>query len=137
MSELERLRDRVRELEEILGMDVELPNQLGFTPVENKIVGLLIKRPVVSKEVLYTTLYGDRPECEQPDIKIFDVYICKLRKKLKVMNIQIYSRYTIGYYIDDDAKATLQSLNRVKPILDLDHPHSGRRRDIHGKYAAA
>ena len=135
MSELERLRDRIRELEEILGLDVELPNQLGFTPVENKIVGLLIKRPVVSKEVLYTALYGDRLECEQPDIKIFDVYICKLRKKLKAMNIQIYSRYTVGYYIDDEAKATLQSLNRVKPILDRDCT-PGRRRDIHGKYAA-
>ena len=31
MSELQRLRDRVQQLEEAMGINIELPNQLGFT----------------------------------------------------------------------------------------------------------
>lgn len=113
MTELEFLRDRVEQLEEALGINIDLPNELGLTPLETRIVGALVKREIVNRDVLFAVLYSDRLEHHQPDPKTIDVHMCKLRKKLKAKKVRIYSRYGVGYYIDETAKATLKNLQPV------------------------
>lgn len=51
---------------------------------------------VVGKEALMTSLYGLRPDCE-PEIKIIDAFICKLRKKLRVIGVEIDTAWGTGY----------------------------------------
>jgi hypothetical protein len=56
-------------------------NQTYLTPKEYALLKLLDKSTgvVLSKETLLNHLYGER---DAPEIKIIDVFICKLRKKL-------------------------------------------------------
>lgn len=51
---------------------------------------------VVSKEQLMTAIYSLNVE-EEPEIKIIDVYVCKLRRKLKDMGFKIQTVWGSGY----------------------------------------
>jgi two-component system cell cycle response regulator CtrA len=54
---------------------------IRLTPKEYEILELLSVRKgtALTKEMLLNHLYGGR---EEPDLKIIDVFVCKLRKKL-------------------------------------------------------
>src|SRR5579863_5050561 len=51
-----------------------------MTPTQRVVLDLLLQRDAVSKDLIFQTLYGLRPERSQPEIKIVDVMICKVRK---------------------------------------------------------
>lgn len=53
------------------------------------------KHRVLSKEALLNDLYGLLPD--EPEIKIIDVFICKLRKKLKPLGVEIQTVWGKGY----------------------------------------
>ncbi len=109
MSEIERLRDRIEELETLLGLRLSLPNVLGLTPIEEKIVGLLVARDIVSRDYIHSCLYGHLPECDQPEPKTVEVHICKIRNKLKARGFfGIRNRYNVGYYIEAATRAALK-----------------------------
>ncbi len=110
MSELDRLRDYVSQMEEAFGLNLSLPNEFGLTPLEMKIVGLLTLQSIVSKEMIFAGLYGSRNECDQPDIKTIDVHICKLRRKLSAKDISIKTYHGMGYYVEDETRALLKTL---------------------------
>lgn len=117
MSELQRALDRIDELEELLGLQVHLPNMFGLTPLEVKIVGLLIKRNIVSRDAIHSALYGGFPDCDQPDPKTVEVHICKVRRKLNVYGLEIKNRYGVGYYIEDDVRASLKDLTKFNSVF--------------------
>lgn len=91
-----RLRDRVAELEDALGFTIEMPVYLGLTSAEARVFGALMKRPTWTKEQLMVALYSDRPD-DPPEIKIVDVFICKLRKKLRPIGVDIETLWGQGY----------------------------------------
>lgn len=51
---------------------------------------------IVTKEALMDALYALKPD-EEPEIKIIDVFICKLRKKLKPLGVEIDTAWGRGY----------------------------------------
>ena len=55
---------------------------------ENRLLMLLASAPgrVLSKEMLLTQMYGDYPG-DEPEMKIIDVFICKLRRKLADVDV--------------------------------------------------
>lgn len=110
-AENERLQDRVLVLEDLLGIGIEWPLFLGLTPHEGKVLGALMRREVQSKEGLLLALYGTRPDGDMPDIKIIDVFICKLRKKLGRFGITVDTLWGQGYRLPmamrDKIKATV------------------------------
>ena len=57
-------------------------------PHENRILMLLASAPgrILSKEILLTQMYGDQPDNE-PEMKIIDVFICKVRRKLADVDV--------------------------------------------------
>lgn len=60
----------------------------------------LLDKPgrVLTKEMLLDALYWDRrSDKEVPEIKIIDVYVCKLRKKLKPLGLEITTHWGRGY----------------------------------------
>src|SRR5260221_2612574 len=101
MSEVERLRDRVEQLEEVLGIDRSLTSRLrqafGLEPGKAPILGMLLARDFVTRESLYIVLYADRPECDWPEEKVMDVQICKLRRILRRHGIAIETRWGEGW----------------------------------------
>jgi DNA-binding response OmpR family regulator len=48
-----------------------------------------------TREQLLTDLYWDKHE--EPEIKIIDVFVCKLRKKLKPLGVVIHTIWGQGY----------------------------------------
>ncbi len=118
MSLLRLQRNRIEELESLLGVHVELPPEMRMTPSQTEIFGMLMKREgVCTKEAIYTACYGGRPECDQPEMKIIDVQICKIRRivkqrcdDLEIEPIEIGTKWGAGYYIDEKNKARFTAI---------------------------
>ena len=117
MTETERLRDRVEELERVLGVDMSLTERLrdvfdlepGLTPI----LGMLMKRAFVSHSSLYTVLYAGRPECDWPNEKVMDVQICKLRRKLRKHGVTVQTRWGEGWMMSMADKAKVRAVVEV------------------------
>lgn len=83
----EQLEDRVAELEDLLGVSpqqfIALQSHFGLTKTEARFLGFLAKRDIAqSVNAIHAAIYGERPECDQPEIKIINVVICNMRKRL-------------------------------------------------------
>ena len=115
MSELQRLRDRVAELEDMLGIGPSVADtlriKLGITGRQSKILGALLKREMLSRESAYFALYGDLPESEQPDSeKAVEKNLYFLRKRLEGRGIDIRNIWGKGWFLPPEHKAKLRSL---------------------------
>lgn len=106
----QRLRDRIDELERLLGMDSSsvnrFPVEWRLTPSEARVLGFLATREQASKEAIMLALYVERPD-DPPEIKIVDVFICKLRKKVKNFGIEIETLWGQGYRLSRVMRARL------------------------------
>ncbi len=58
---------------------------------------------VVSKEALLEWMYQISPDAE-PEIKIIDVYVCKVRKKIEPLGIRIDTAWGKGYALSASQK---------------------------------
>lgn len=108
-TENDELRERVRALEDMLGMTFDAPLQLGLTEKEAMVLGLLSKVDMATKEAIMFHIYSDRPN-DVPEIKIVDVFVCKVRRKLKPFDISIQTIWGIGYRLTKDDKSKLEEL---------------------------
>ncbi len=81
--QVDDLEFRVENLEAALNA-VGAPYFAGLTATEEKVAQLLRARSpnVVTKQAVLDLLYAFRSDGEQPEIKIVDVFVCKLRRKL-------------------------------------------------------
>lgn len=70
----------------------------ALTIQENALLEILAaaKGRVQSKERLLASLYALQPD-DPPEIKIIDVFVCKLRKKLKPLGVEIFTVRGQGY----------------------------------------
>jgi len=82
-----------------------------FTPREECLFKVLMQRQSCSKEILFDALYFAWPEGDQPEMKIVDVFIHKVRCKLQPFGISIATRWGHGYYMlepdKDKARAVM------------------------------
>lgn len=109
-AENEGLREKILSLEQALGVRIETPLILGLTGQEAKMFGILLKREMVTRQQAMDVLYGDRPESDEAEIKIVDVFVCKMRKKLKRFDIEIESVWGRGYRMPAQSKSTARSM---------------------------
>src|ERR1035437_4258310 len=97
MSELQRLRDRIEQLESLLGLDRNIAGRLRdafmITRAQAETLCFMLRRNFVSHEALYITLYGARPDCDQPDPRIMDVQVHHLRTALRKHGIALKTRW--------------------------------------------
>ena len=116
---IEGLEEKIAYLEDLLGMSLDAPIELGLTPSEARVLGLLLKRDVATKDGLMVALYG-RGNREEAEIKIVDVFICKIRKKLKPFSLTIETVWGQGYTMPKESKALFNKLfqeeNPDRPI---------------------
>jgi len=111
MSEIQRLRDRVEELEELLGIGrddlAQYRDALKVKGSKLKILGALMKRNVtISRAALLTMLQGARPG-DISDERLIDVHVCTLRKRLPT-GVTIRTDWGVGYYMDRASKDALR-----------------------------
>ncbi|UGY23770.1 helix-turn-helix domain-containing protein [Bradyrhizobium septentrionale] len=133
MTELEALRDRVAQLEAILGVDepflVQLRLAFGLTgATQPKILGMLLNRSFVTHDALYAMLYGHRPDCDLPCDKTVDVHLSKLRKTLKGHGITFRTVVDGGYAMD--------TANKIKVRAKLGLPTQSRPHPGHPDFPA-
>lgn len=101
-AEIERLRDECDRLREALGVTFTAPLQFRLTGTETKMFGRLLRGGVVTKDAFMAILYRDFAK-DEAEIKIVDVFICKLRKKLKPFGLEITTRWGTGYEMPADS----------------------------------
>lgn len=104
--ETARLRDRIEELERLLGMHPVLPRIWGLTTREADVFGILLRRQVVSQTQLFEAIWGGDSDRET---KIVEVVVCKLRAKLRPHGIAIRTEHGVGYFIPPDSKAAARA----------------------------
>jgi DNA-binding response OmpR family regulator len=112
-AELAFLRDRVAELEAILGIRDSALDPLyllNLTRTQVAIVGLLYRSKVVSKDTLYTALYGGRSECDWPVAKTLDVQLNHTRQRLKPHGIEIRNKIGVGWFFDAESKQRIRRI---------------------------
>lgn len=109
-GEVEYLKERIVQLTECLkGPDellIELRQRFHFTYSEAGILALLLTRPMVTKDMAYTVLYGEMHDAPEP--KILDVFICKMRPKLRRLGIDIETIWGRGWLLQESQKEKLR-----------------------------
>lgn len=103
------LRERVHQLEQMLGFTFEAPIEFGFTAKESKIFGVLLKRDLATKQHIMDVLYSASPDRE-PEERIVDVFVCKMRAKLRRFDVDIKTSRGRGWFMTADSKTKARSL---------------------------
>src|SRR5579862_8433162 len=69
------------------------------SPLEAAMLATMLRRDQITKERLHTVIEQNRPTQGQVpvDVKMVDVMICKLRKKLRAHGINVETIWGIGY----------------------------------------
>ncbi len=105
-AETMRLRDRVEELERLLGMRTVPPRLWGLTQREAEVLGILLRRQVMTHAQLFEAVWGGDSD---RDLKIVEVVVCKLRAKLRPHGIAIRTEYGVGYFVPPGSKAAART----------------------------
>ena len=88
-------------LDDEIRLFVACSRYFGTTRQQAIVLGMLLKRSEVTKEQLHQHIERYRPDAiEQTDIKLVDVLICILRRKLKPFGLKIKTMWGIGYLMD-------------------------------------
>lgn len=101
------LEERIRQLEEALMPHQNLPPQEWcLTQQEARVYAHLAskKGETCTKESVMMALYSDRAG-DTPELKIVDVFVCKMRKKLKKHGVEILTIWGQGYAIQQPTAA--------------------------------
>jgi len=101
------LRERLAFLEAILMECTRPAIEWGLTAQETRVFGVLVNREVATKDAIMAGLYSDKAGSEgEVEPKIVDVFVCKIRKKLKPFGVEIRTVWGQGYTLDPDTRAT-------------------------------
>jgi len=110
-EQVEDLQERIRDLSQKQGGDYkDFQGIAGLTDHEARIVAALVVAGRMTKERLYYAAYGTKAENEQPEPKIIDVFVCKVRKKLARLNVEIKTLWGTGYEMSREHRNTMLQL---------------------------
>lgn len=104
-----RLEDQIAVLERAMGFEVLPPIEWGLTMNEARLFGALMERELLTKDAAMAALYRDRG-ADEPELKIVDVFICKLRKKVRPFGLEIGTRWGVGYQMTAEMKARARAM---------------------------
>ena len=109
--EVEALRDALEAMRGALASDagVKIIELAKLTYSERMLLGLLMRRHRATKDQMMTMLYADRPD-EEPDSKILDVMICKMRKELRPHGVEIRTILGAGYELPSTSREKIKAL---------------------------
>jgi len=108
-EELDIAKERIRSLAVAKEFDRSFTVAFGLTGGENQILSCLLARENATKEQIMHEIYANRID-DAPQTKIIDVYVCKLRKKLKKHGVDIATAWGSGYYMTKEMKDLTRSI---------------------------
>jgi two-component system cell cycle response regulator CtrA len=106
--ENDELRERVLLLEAGEGAEWFAPIEFRLSPAMSRILGALLAREFCTKEHLHQANADARGFCET-EIKIVDVYICKLRRRLRPFGLEIRTLWGRGYALEPESADRLRN----------------------------
>ncbi|MBX5015928.1 helix-turn-helix domain-containing protein [Rhizobium lentis] len=93
---IEFLEERIRQLEEaLMPSSIIVPVEYQLTSREARVFSHLASRDFGTRQSIMMALYSDR--LEEPEMKIVDVFVCKMRRKLKPFGVRIETIWGQGY----------------------------------------
>jgi two-component system cell cycle response regulator CtrA len=101
------------------------PPLWNLTGQQERLLGFLFASGHPSKSQMMDELYGDA--ILQPEIKIIDVLVCKIRKKLKPFGIEISTHWGRGYYLSEPNKDQIRAHLAMQPITKEQAEDATRR----------
>ncbi len=118
LAEVVHLREALSDAQSLIAemRETNVTERLGFAGVagltksESSLVAILVKRGRASKSQIYDAMFGDKHEDEQPEPKIIDVFVSKVRKKLEPHGIKIGTIWGAGYEMKPDDIARMNAL---------------------------
>jgi two-component system cell cycle response regulator CtrA len=112
-AENDELQERLRQLaDRFLNSGWKAPLDFGLTGREEALLAALVGREEgMTKEQLMHAMYGLLPDGQEPEIKIIDVFICKMRKKLKPCALEIETVWGRGYRLTPESRSRLLDWN--------------------------
>lgn len=108
-AENERLRDENDVLKSALGSRIEPWLGLGLTQQEARLFGALVKRGRATNEQLLTAVSLTTAD-DMPQMKLVDVLVCKVRKKIRPFGIQIATIWGAGYELPEASRERAKDL---------------------------
>lgn len=113
---------------------MRLMRMLKLTESEARVFSVLLRRPQAAKGTLHQAVQRIPSSAdEQSDIKIVDVFICKIRTKLDPLGITIDTLWGKGYSLTKEGReAAIQRLGLAEPAGDSAPPGS----DLHLKHVS-
>lgn len=119
-TERDGLLAKVAELEAALARALDIPKVpriFRLTKHETHVLECLLARAQASREQIQDFLYQLMPDGDdEPDIKIVDVFIHKVRKKLAPWKIEIMTEWGLGYRLTGESRDIIRDLNRAEAL---------------------
>lgn len=112
LPENERLKERVSQLETALGFDQDIPATLRLTRQERAIFGVILARELASRDQIMEALYPGKKF--KPAPKIVDVFVCKIRHKIRPRGLAFANVWGLGYRMSPEMKAEVAELVRLE-----------------------
>lgn len=108
-NRIEMLEERIRQLEdELAPKTAPVRVEWCLTQSEARVFSHLTTREQATKQSIMLAMYSDRIDVE-PEMKIVDVFVCKMRKKLKPFGIEIITVWGAGYALKDRDQFTTRA----------------------------
>jgi two-component system cell cycle response regulator CtrA len=122
---IEELEEENRQLREQLVPALAFPRELRLTPSEHRVLAFLYARApaIMSKERIHTAIF-DR-ENDAPEVKIIDVFICKIRVKLARCGVDVLTTWGTGYSLPLEGKARLALMISGEIVVEDQKPELG------------
>lgn len=118
-DENETLRERVRQLEQILAGNDEPSGAIErlLTRSEFRIWRALKNRPIATKDALFASLYRDFG-IEHFSEQTIAVFLFRLRRKLRPLGIEIKNIWSVGWVLTDESREKMKELEagEVDPL---------------------
>ena len=112
LEKIEIQDERIKQLEEVLfgpGKFITFYQHcFRLTKTQAVILGVMVSRVVATKRAVELALYSDRGS-DWPDVKIFTVQVCRMRKILKPFGIEIITDHGIGWYLRELDKEKIKT----------------------------
>ena len=94
---------------------------LGVTPAEARVLSSLITSTPRSKAALL--MVASTEPAAEPTMKLVEVYICKLRKKLRKIDVKIKTIWGHGYQMESAEVAKFRRrVNQIVNLTDYSEP---------------
>lgn len=113
-AENDELRERVIQLERAMTSDYDRMPIGGLTSSEAVVLAVIVSTTNgASKSRIFEALYAMRSSRDLPEPKIVDVMVCKLRKKLDALGVEIETIWGWGYRLSPASREALAELRRA------------------------